>query len=392
MKILLIHNHYLEKGGEDEVVKAEAKLLTEYGHKVFLYEKSNESIGKLPFFKKALFFLQELSFSGPVYKEVREIVRREKPDIAHVHNIFVCITPSVYFALKDEKVPIVQSLHNYRFFCIKGTFFDKGTVCQKCKNKKFYNAIVRKCWRNSYFLSFLLARILYKSEPFFKKIDSYIVTSEFSRDKLMQFGLDKEKMFLKSNFLTIEPEVNSRDFNYALFLGRLVDYKGIGTLMKAFKINPFFNLKIIGDGPLRKEVQSFADDNSNIEWMGAISRGLVLETIKKSSFVIFPSQCYENMPVVVMESFVFSKPVLASNLGAIKEFVIDGLNGILFEAGNEKDLAAKISYLFSHNNERLEMGRNAYRFYQDRFNKKKNYHDLMDIYTKTIDLKKLNRV
>ncbi len=128
MKILIIHNHYLEKGGEDEVVNAETKLLTERGHKVILYEKSNEHIRSMPFFKKLFFFLRELNFSRTTYKEVKEIIKREKPDIAHIHNIFICVTPSVYFALKEENVPIVQSLHNYRFFCIKGTFFDQGAV------------------------------------------------------------------------------------------------------------------------------------------------------------------------------------------------------------------------------------------------------------------------
>lgn len=388
MKILLIHNHYLEKGGEDGVVNAEAKLLTERGHKVILYEKSNEQIIKLPFLRKFIFLLFELNFSKTVYREIKEIIKREKPDIAHIHNIFICLTPSVYLALREENVPIVQSLHNYRFFCIRGTFFYNGAVCEKCKNKQFSNAIIKKCWRNSFLLSFFLARFLYKSGEFFKKIDSYIVTSEFSRSKFIELGLERKKVYLKVNFLTIEPEVNIQDHNYALFFGRLVDYKGIETLIKAFKIDSSFNLKIIGDGPLRKKVQSFASSRRNIEWLGKISRDSVLEAIKNSTFVIFPSECYENMPLVIMESLAYSKPVIASNLGAIKEFVIDGVNGILFEPGNEKDLAAKISYLFSHNNERIELGKNANKFYRERFNQEKNYHDLMNIYTETIKLKK----
>lgn len=384
MKILIIHNHYLEKGGEDEVVNAEAKLLTEQGHKVILYEKSNERIIMSSFFKKALFLLLELNFSKAVYREVKEIIKKEKPDIAHIHNIFICVTPSIYFALKEGKVPVVQSLHNYRFFCVKGTFFAKGAVCEKCKDGRFFNAVIRRCYRNSFFLSFLLARILYKSGSFLKKIDSHIVTSRFSRDKFIALGLEEEKMFLKVNFLTAEPTENIRDYNYALFLGRLVDYKGIETLIKAFKIAPSFNLKIIGDGPLKKKVQSFASTHGNIEWMGKIGRDLVLEAIKNSSFIIFPSECFENMPFVIMESFAFSKPVLASNLGAIKEFVIDGVNGILFEPGNEKELAAKISYLFTHENKRLEMGKSANKTYRELFNKDKNYRDLMDIYARTI--------
>lgn len=387
MKILIVHNHYLEKGGEDEVVNAEIKLLTEQGHEVIFYEKSNEQVNSSSFFKKAVFLLK-LNFSKAVYREVKEIIKREKPDIAHIHNIFICVTPSIYFALKEDGVPVVQSLHNYRFFCVKGTFFAKGAVCEKCKDGRFFNAVIGRCYRNSLFLSFLLARILYKGGSFLKKIDSHIVTSKFSRDKFIELGLEEEKMFLKVNFLTLKPKGDSRDYNYALFLGRLVDYKGIVTLIKAFKISPSFNLKIIGDGPLRRDVQSVVSSWGNIEWAGKIGRDLVLEAIKNSSFIIFPSECFENMPFVIMESFAFSKPVLASNLGAIKEFVIDGVNGILFEPGNEKELAAKVSYLFSHEKKRLEMGKNANKTYRELFDKDKNYRDLISIYTRTITLKK----
>lgn len=388
MKVLVIHNRYLEKGGEDGVVQAEKELLTRNGHKVILYEKSNESIENLPFFRKVIFFLRDLNFSKAVYGQIREIVKREKPDIAHVHNIFLCVTPSVYLALRDEGVPVVQSLHNYRFFCIRGSFFDGRSVCEKCKDKQFFNAIIKKCWRNSFFISCCFVRLLFKTRSFLKYIDSYIATSRFSRDKFIQLGLNKERIFLKVNFAEIEPEANSEDRNYALFLGRLVDYKGVETLLKAYKIDPSYNLKIIGDGPLESKIQSLASSHGSIELMGRIERQLVLSAIKNSSFVIFPSECYENMPLVLIESFAHSKPVIASNLGAIREFVIDGVNGILFEPGNERDLAAKISYLFSHKKERVEMGKAAGDIYRERFDRKKNYQDLMNIYSETIKIKR----
>ncbi|MDD5109208.1 MAG: glycosyltransferase [Candidatus Omnitrophica bacterium] len=388
MKILVIHNHYLEKGGEDEVFNAEVKLLEEHGHKVILYEKTNEYIKSLPFLKKFIFAFTEPSFSKTVYEEIKEIVKKEKPDIAHVHNIFICITTSVYAALKEEGIPIVQTLHNYRFFCSKGTFFNNGVICERCKNRNFFNGVVRKCWRNSFFLSFFSARLLDKWGSFFKNIDSYIVLSKFSRDKFVELGLDGQRMYLKTNFLTTEPTGIKQDRNYAVFIGRIVDYKGIGTLMKAFKINPTFNLKIIGDGPLNNEVRDCAATYDNVECLGQLNRDSVFKVINNSSFIIFPSECYENMPMVILESFASSKPVLASKLGSIKEFVIDGVNGVLFEPGNAEDLAAKISYLFSHNEERIQMGENANLIYREKFNKENNYRDLEVIYRRTIEINK----
>ena len=385
MKVLIIHNHYLEKGGEDQVVSAEVKLLEEHGHRVILYEKSNEYLERLPFFKKLLFILLEMNFSRDVYKEVKEIVKSEKPDIAHIHNIFFCITPAVYLALKEENVPIVQSLHNYRFFCLKGTFFHKGKPCEKCKDKQFFNAVWRRCWKGSFVLSCLLSGLNFKRNPDFNNINSYIVTSEFSRNKLIEFGLDEKKIFLKNNFLAIEGQESRGDNNYALYLGRFVDYKGVNTLMRAFESLPSFNLKMIGEGPLEKELDHFASAHNNTELLGRVKREAVFEAIKNSSFIVFPSECYENMPMVIIESFAFSKPVIASNLGAIKEFVIDGVNGLLFEPGNPKDLIEKITYLFSHDKERREMGINANRFYRERFDKENNYNELISIYNKTIN-------
>jgi len=390
MKILIIHNHYLERGGEDEVVDAEIKLLKDRGHEVILYEKTNEDIEKLSFFGKFIFIFFKLNFSRSVYKELKEIVKTYRPDIAHIHNIFFYITPSVYTALKEMNIPVVQSLHNYRLFCLRGTFYNYSKVCEKCKGKQLFRGVMGRCWRNSFFSSFFLAMLLYRKKFFLKNIDSYIVTSKFSRDKFIELGLDREKLYLKTNFLTIQPERSNRDENYALFLGRLVDYKGIETLMKAFEVTPDFRLKIIGDGPLRDEVRSCASAHNNIECLGRVERDMVIKTIKNSSFLIFPSECYENMPLVILESFVFSKPVLASNLGAIKEFVINGDNGLLFNPGDVEDLSLKVRYMFAHNQERVEMGRKANISYQEKFDREKNYRDLIDIYTKTIEVSRLS--
>lgn len=388
MKILVIHNHYLERGGEDEVVAAEIELLKEHGHTVIVYEKSNKDIKKLPFFKKFFYVLKEMSFSKTVYEEVKEIIKKEKPDIAHVHNIFLRITPSAYLALREENVPIVQTLHNFKFVCLNGTLFNNGKICEKCKNKRFFNGVIRKCFRESFILSCVMARILYKEDAFLRQIDSYIALSQFSMNKFIEFRLDKQRIFLKSNFLMTEPNIDIHDYDYGVFVGRLVDYKGIRTLMEAYKMNPSCNLKIVGVGPLEQEVSRVASTYKNMEWLGRLDKDSVFEVIKNSSFLVFPSEWYEMMGVVMLESFVLRKPVLASNLGAVKEYVLNGVNGILFEAGNAKDLAAKVLYLMSHERERIEMGKNAYKIYRKRFDKEKNYQDLIGIYTKIISLKK----
>ena len=391
MKILVIHNYYLEKGGEDNAVLAEINLLREYGNEVVIYKKKNQDLEKESFFRKLMFLIFEMEFSKKVYREVKGLLKSEKPDVAHVHNVFVNITPSIYKALNDEGIPIVQSLHNYKFFCLKATFFRRGFICEKCKNSKFFKGVLRRCWRDSAVLSYFLSRTIRKLSSFIKYIDTFIALSNFSKNKFVELGLEEQRIFVKKNFMEIGQitEGEKADQDFALFVGRLVDYKGVKTLIDAFKAKPLLKLKIVGEGPLRNLVQDYISSHNNVQWLGELSRDAVFEEISKSSFSIFASECYETMGLVIMESFAFSKPVLASNLGGVKEFIIDGLNGLLFNPGDVVDLAAKADYLFSHKKERMKMGENANKVYKEQFDKEKNYRDLINIYSETIKLSRI---
>src|SRR3989338_11095866 len=132
MKILIVHNHYLEHGGEDEVVDAEKRMLEKFGHQVVLYERSNREIEELGLFKKARFILKEIYWSQGVYQQLRALIQKEKHTLAHIHNTFIKITSCVYDACQDEGLPIVQTFHNYRFLCPAATFYRQGRVCEDC--------------------------------------------------------------------------------------------------------------------------------------------------------------------------------------------------------------------------------------------------------------------
>lgn len=388
MKVLVIHNYYLERGGEDLVVQAEIDLLREHGHEVITYQKKSRDLEEKSFLRKLIFMIFEMGFSNKIYKEVRQLLSKEKPDIAHLHNIFINITPSVYKALYDEGIPMVQTLHNYRLFCLKATFFRRGCICEDCFEQELSIGVLRKCWRNSLFLSYFLARAVGMSRSLVKHVDTFIALSNFSKNKFVEFGLDGDSIFVKNNFIETGPiaERERVDQDYALFAGRIVDYKGVKTLIDAFRLKSSLKLKIAGEGPLRDILEDSTLSYNNIEWLGELSRERLFEQIRKASFIVFPSECYETMGMVIMESFAFSKPVLASNLGGVKEFIIDGQNGLLFKPGDPADLALKADYLFSHKDDRLKMGERANKVYKERFDKESNYRELINIYGETIKL------
>ncbi|MFZ2253576.1 MAG: glycosyltransferase family 4 protein [Minisyncoccia bacterium] len=390
MKILVIHNRYLERGGEDEVVDSEIKLLKQFGHSVIFYESLNKEIESLSLFNKIRYLIKGIVWSEKSYKDIKSLLKKDRPDIAHVHNIFYSISPSVYYALKEEGIPVVQTLHNYRLICPNALLYINGKVCEKCLRGNFMFSLFYKCWRDSFFLTFFLARMLSfhsKKKTFTDKIDCFIALSKFSKNKYIEGGFPQERIFLKPNFIGLSSgkRVNSKE--YILFVGRLVDYKGIDTLIAACKNLNNFDFKIIGDGPMYSDVKEKLKNEAHIELLGRLPHVKTMEFIKNAAFLIYSSECYENMPRIIIESFAHGVPVLASNRGAAKELVEDGVTGMLFEQKNSDDLANKIKFLMENRDLLIKLGENAYKEYQDKYTPEKNYIMLMEIYKNTLNKK-----
>jgi len=159
VKILIVHNHYQQPGGEQMAVEAQVSLLRERGHRVILYMRNNAEIERYGLWQKVIFFPKTI-FSRRTYREIRALVMRERPDVAHVHNVFPLISPSVYWALKDSGVPVIQTVHNFRFLCPNALFYTHGRICERCKYGNTLHAVRWKCYRQSYILSTLYASLL----------------------------------------------------------------------------------------------------------------------------------------------------------------------------------------------------------------------------------------
>jgi len=390
MKILVIHNSYLERGGEDEVVKSEIKLLKSYGHEIVEYRRSNKEMESFSFLRKIYVLLKEIIWSQDSYEAVKELIIKEKPDIAHIHNIFLLISPSVYYALSEGNVPIVQTLHNYRLICPKGILYRNGMICEKCLQGNILHSVINKCWRDSFFLTSALARILCKfckKRDFLDKISAYVALGDFSKKKFVEAGFPSEKVFIKPNFVDIDT-LNMRDGfeDYAVFVGRLVDYKGVLTLVDAFKTLGNYHLKIIGDGPLLGELKTKIEKIETIDLLGRMTNDKARDYMRRAAFTILPSECYESTPRVIIESFSCGVPVLVSNRAFKGESVEEHNVGLEFIAGDSNSLADKVRYLMENRQSLAEMGKNAFIIYQEKYTAQKNYESLIEIYNKAIEL------
>ncbi len=220
MRILLVHNQYQQLGGEDTIFETEAGLLESYGHRVIRYTVHNNSISKM----NPISLARASFWNNRVYDELKTLIQKEKPEVAHFHNTFPLISPAAYYAARKEGVPVVQTLHNFRLMCANGLFFRDGHVCESCLTyKNPLPGIVRSCYRQSRIASAAaVSTIKFHAilGTWLKAIDVFIAYSNFAHKKFIQGGLPAQKIAFKTNFLYPAPEPGMGDGNYALFVGR----------------------------------------------------------------------------------------------------------------------------------------------------------------------------
>jgi glycosyltransferase involved in cell wall biosynthesis len=388
MRVLVGHNFYLESGGEDAVFKTEVAMLKKYGHEVYVYERSNKEIKKGLFLRiKQLF---SLCWSKSSYDEIRSIIRTFKPSVAHFHNTFFMMTPSVFDACRDEGVPVVVSLHNFRLVCANGLFLREGKVCQLCHSKSQINGILSRCYRKSFFLSALVANMIryhWKRLTWINKVDRFIVASEFTGKQFVNLGIPADKIMLKPHF--VEGSVDSKakiDGHYMLYAGRLSEEKGIEVLLRAWSELQDIPLYIVGSGPMRGYMDDFiAKGNyTNIHVLGFLDKKNYEEVFSNASALIVPSLCYENFPRVVVEAYSKGIAVIASKLGSLQEIVHEGQTGALFTCGNPEDLRRCVKYVWNENRY-LELGQKAKIFFSEQFTEYLNYTKILNIYEHAIN-------
>ena len=297
----MVHNFYQSSSpsGEDVVFRNEVELLRKNGIEVITYEKYNDEIIEYGLWNRLSLPFKNI-WSKQAYKEIKQLIKKEKPNVAHFHNIWYLISPSAYYACKDLGVPVVQTLHNYRIFCANGLLMRDSRICEDCitgNNKKWImlkNAFRFGCYRDSrvYTLPVAIAESFHwYRRTWVDMVDIYISLTEFGKKKCVEAGLPAEKIFVKPNFFSEPPEPSYFRKKYAVLLGRLSPEKGVGVLIDAIKcLSPIdyrsFLFKIIGDGPIRNllENEGRAERIQNIEFLGRRNLDDAIEILKGAFF------------------------------------------------------------------------------------------------------------
>lgn len=382
MRVLLAHNSYRQRGGEDAVVANEKSLLAGRGHDVRLWTVSNDRIsGILPTLKAA--------WQAPWSHDARKVMELElaefAPDIVHIHNFFPLLTPAIHVACWDAGVPVVQTLHNYRTICAGAMLMRGGKPCEDCVGGSPYQAALHGCYRGSRLASLAVARMVdihRRRRTWETKVDRCIALTEFGKGRFVAAGFPADRIAVKPNFVEGRATSPGVERDGALFVGRLSPEKGVHTLLRGWAgLN--VPLRVAGDGPLLGSVRSAGI--SNLIALGAISPVSVADEMSRAAFLLFPSEWYEGFPMTLVEAFCRGLPVIASRLGAMAEIVEDGVTGLHFTPGDAADLAAKVRWATAHAQDMRRMGENARRVYEDKYTPEANYSQLMSIYEAVIE-------
>ena len=384
-KVLLVHNYYrsITPGGEDNVFRQELELLRSGGLEVVTYTKHNDDVDEDDP-RQVLRTAAGMPWAWPVYHELREVIQRERPDIAHFHNTFPLISPSAYAACKELNLPIVQTLHNYRLVCCAGTFFREGKACQKCTAASPWSGIRHRCYRGSLAGSAAVAWMLrsnWRRGIYTDLIDVYVALTQFAADRFAAEGLPRERIVIHPNFVDSSAPPSPGGGGYAVFAARLSEEKGIPTVLKAWHELRDVPLKVAGDGPLHAEFAAAARAaNLPIEFLGMRPRSEVLELIGAADLQVVASECYEGFPLVVAESYARGTPVVASHIGGLIEIIRPEETGLHFEVGNAASLVAQVRRLWSDPALRARLRIGARRRYEAEYTPERSRERLLAIY------------
>jgi glycosyltransferase involved in cell wall biosynthesis len=385
----MLHNAYQLRGGEDVSFEAERRMLRDAGHRVETIELTNDSVPEIGIWKVA----QQAIWSQPSFDLVDQTLRSSQFDVLHVQNFFPLLSPSVYYAARKHRVPVVQTLRNYRLLCPSAFLFREGRPCEDCLHKTIkYPSVLHKCYRNSSAGSAVVAAMVgihTVKGTWRNAVDLFICLTEFAREKFLSAGFPASKLIVKSNFVYPDSGPGQGSEGYALFVGRLSTEKGLLTLLSAWeKVQSTRTLKIVGEGPLMGPVQAACERNDSIQLLGARSATEVGALMGKASVLIFPSEWYETFGRVAIESFAKGTPVVASRLGAMAELIQDGYTGLLFEPRNPEDLAMKLQWLFDNSDKLTEMRGAARLEYETKYTAEKNLTVLLDAYRQAEQISK----
>lgn len=399
MRIAFFHNRYQQPGGEDVMVDFECRLLEDAGHDVMRFEVSNDSVfqgGRMAVLRGCVLTAARAHWNCQSQDAVAKAIARFKPDVGHVHNWFPLLSPSIYQAHRQQGVPVVQTLHNYRLGCANGCFWRDGRICTDCLEGDRGHAVAHRCYRGSSLQTMVWRRVMdrgwdasNKGESIFSGlVDAYLAPSEIVKKMHMEMGLPHDKVFTLPN-ACVDPQKKTcdtmKDFSKgAVFVGRLEPEKGIDVLIEAWQ-KMKHPLTVVGEGSMREKLMKQCADQPWIQFVGQQPHDRVIAFMKQAAVVVFPSRWLEPFGLGVIEAMACGRPVIVGNIGGPAEIVEHEVSGLCVEAGNAQALYQAVSSLLQDSTKLKQMGHMARTRYLAEYHPQKHLEGLMSVYQYVVD-------
>jgi glycosyltransferase involved in cell wall biosynthesis len=380
----MVHNAYGTYSGEEAVVDGVRRLLEAHGHRLTTLARSSEEIPRMALGKVRAFWRG--IYSPASRRQMRDLLRAERPDVVHVHNVFPLISPSILPECRAQGVPVVMTVHNFRLVCPNGLFMTRGRPCEKCSGGREYWCVLRNCEGSLLKSLGYAARnaVARRRRLFLDNVTAYAALTEFQRGRLIREGFPADRIHVIPNMsdpAAVEP---APDLGATVgCVGRVSPEKGVSTLMEAAALCPDTAFAAAGATDRMPDLAARAP--KNFTFVGHLDRRGLADFYRACRVVVVPSLCYESFPLVLAEAALHGRPVICSRIGGLPEIVEDGVTGLLFEPGDAADLAAKIRVLCDRPDLARSMGRAAREKALREYSPDKYYDRLMDVYERAIE-------
>ncbi len=341
-RVLQVYNEYRRYGGEDVVVHLEAEMLRRRGHEVELLRVSTKELDQAgPLRLAAAGFGTVWSLRG--YAAMKKAIASFTPDLIHVHNEFPLLSPSIFWACHRAAVPVVHTMHNYRFACANAVLMRHDRPCEDCVGRFAWPALRHRCFGSSLPRTAAVAArnlVHHGLGTYAKKVHAYIVLTDFAKKLLVRAGLPEKRVFVKPNFQRVEERPILPRAPRVVFAGWMYRFKGLHLLIQAWRnISPAgYQLLIVGEGPECDALKQSCTQDAGIVWCGPCSREKVMELVSASRYAVMPSLVYENFSMSVLEALSAGTPVIVPDHGSFPQIVSNGGEGLHFSAGDADSL------------------------------------------------------
>ena len=361
-RLLAINNYFYRRGGAEAVFLEHNRVFAQAGWKVVPFamrhpkniatEWSRYFVSEIEYGRNTspwtkLRQAAKIIYSMEARRRIGEVLDRAPPSVAHAHNVYHHISPSIFATLKAAGVPTVMTAHDLKIACPAYQMLAHGRVCEKCRGGRVHNVLLNRCVKGSSLLSGLVLAetLVHRGLGLYRdKVDRIITPSRFYRDKLIAWGWNPDHLVHIPNF--IDAQRFRRDWsegNYFVFAGRLAPEKGLRTLVRAAALAGQ-RVVIAGTGPEEPELRALASElDADVTFAGYVAGEALHRLIGEARALVLPSEWYENAPVSVLEAYALGTPVIGAAIGGIPELIADGETGLLAESGNVADLARVLS-------------------------------------------------